>query len=214
MKVIFLDIDGVMNSNVFYEQRYRRRWRKPITWWLELKALVRKALKIKQKGVRLADYKTPKKMYEFDYQFKRLVEETCPQKWKWLSSWCNETNTKICISSVWKHHFGKSDYVSNPEKWDLALTKLGFKKGTFVGITGDRRTLRGQEIKEWLENNSEFQDYAILDDDSDMLPEQFAKFHHCDTWFGLTPNHLYRIGRQFEHGTNYEKLNINIKQRK
>jgi hypothetical protein len=210
MNVIFLDIDGVMNSQVFYQKRHARRWRKPITWWWFIQKIVRKALFIKSKGVSLANYKMPDSFYTFEYQFKHLQEETCAEKWKWLSNWCNETDTKICVSSVWKHHFGKKGYVSTPEKWEDAFVKLGFKPGTYVGITGSRRTLRVQEIQEWLDAHSEVNEYAILDDDSDMLEHQFEKFHHCDGYFGLTPNHLYRINRQFENKSNYKKLTQTI----
>lgn len=210
MRVIFLDIDGVMNSHVFYKQRHARRWLKPITYWYEFRYTIRKLFRIKPKGISLADYKAPDSHYTFEYQFNRLKEETCQQKWEWLSNWCNETNTKICVSSTWKHHFGTKGYVSTPEKWEDAFQILGFKAGTFVGITGARRTLRGEEIQDWLDKHPDVTDYAILDDDSDMTEEQFDKFHHCDPWFGLTPNHLYRIDRQFEKKSNYRKLTKTI----
>jgi hypothetical protein len=210
MKVIFLDIDGVMNSTVFYKKRHQRRWRKPITWWYAIKRLVRKLFRIEPKAISLADWKIPDSHYTFDYQFKRLQEETCPQKWEWLSEWCNETDTKICISSTWKNHFGIKD-KRIPEKWEDALVKLGFKPGTYVGITETYRTLRGDEIKDWLDKHPAVTDYAILDDDSDMLPEQFIKFHHCDPWFGLSPNHLYRIDRQFNKGSEYGRLNEQLR---
>jgi len=197
MNVIFLDIDGVLNSEVFYRKRYNKRWFKPKTYWYEIKYYFKKIFKIKTKGVSLKNYKIPDTHYEFNHQFKRLKSETCREKWKWLSEFCNETDTKICISSTWKRHFYNKEGNLNEERWELALTKLGFKSGTFVGITGNRRKIRGLEIKEWLDNKTNIVDYAILDDDSDMLPEQMSKFHHCDSWFGMSPNHIYRIKRQF-----------------
>ena len=211
MKVIFLDLDGVMNSNVFYEKRHKRRWLKPITYWWETKRIFRKLFRIKSKGISLADYKTPDSHFTFEYQMNRLQNETCVDKWGWLSEWCNNTDTKICVSSVWKNHFGVKGYRRTPEKWEDAFQLLGFKPGTYVGITETHKTLRGEEIKDWLDNHPEVEDYAILDDDSDMLPEQFCKFHHCDPWFGLNPNHLYRIDRQFEYNSSYEKLSESLK---
>ena len=89
-----------------------------------------------------------------------------------------------------------------------AFDKLGFNNDIFVGITGNRQTLRGDEIKDWIDTNNKFNSdntwwfgdvdkYAIIDDDSDMLPEQMSSFFHVDGYYGLSPNTLYRIGRHF-----------------
>jgi hypothetical protein len=203
-KVIFLDIDGVMNSHIFYEQRHRKRWLEWRTYYF----LIRRFLGIKSKPVSLANYKTPKSYYTYQHRFKRLKEETCQQKWKWLANFCNETGTKICVSSVWRFHFRNEESVK-PLWWERALIDLGFNEGTFVGIT-DRLGMRGEEIKDWLQKNQEVQDYAILDDDSDMLPEQMDKFYHCDGYFGLSPNHLYRIQRAFSGKSKYGHLNKTV----
>lgn len=192
MKVIFLDIDGVLNSELFYRARHKKRWLKPITyyWWISSK------IKwffngFKYKGVSLANYKRPESHNKFPYLFKDLKIETDPLKWKWLVELTEETGCKICISSVWKHHFNNND------EWNKALILLGFKDGVFVGITGDRETLRGTEIKNWIEKNQPIEKYAIIDDDSDMLPEQMDSFFQTDSYYGLSPNTTYRIKNHF-----------------
>ncbi len=195
MKVIFLDIDGVMNSQLFYEKRHKRRWLRPITYWWILKSKVKYVLNgFEHKGVSLANYKPPKNHDKFEYLFKRLEEETEPLKWKWLSELCNTEDYKICISSVWKRHFNNND------EWNKALILFGFNPDVFVGITGGRRTERGTEIKEWMDeavfvHNQTIEKYAILDDDSDMLSEQKTSFFQTDGYCGLSPNVLYRMKR-------------------
>jgi hypothetical protein len=164
---------------------------------------LKKFFKIKPKKQSLTDFQ--KKYHTFDYQFDRLKQETCPNKWKWLSQFCNETNTKICISSVWRNHFG-TENETKIEWWNDALIKLGFNPDIFIGITKNGGNCRGEEIQDFLDKHPH-SDYAILDDDSDMLEHQFDKFHHCDRYFGMSPNHLYRIQRQFEKKTNYKHLN-------
>lgn len=194
MKVIFLDIDGVMNSTIFYYKRHRLRWFKLKTYkWLIISKVKWVFNGFEHKAVSLVNYQINPKHFEFDYTFKRLKEETDSLKWKWLSEFCNEHDYKICISSVWKNHFKETN------EWNKALVKLGFNDNIFVGITETHRTLRGTEIKEWVDKH-EVECYAILDDDSDMLPEQLSTcFFQVDGYYGLTPNHLYRIHRYFQN---------------
>lgn len=210
-KIIFLDIDGVMNSNVFYQERHKKNRFKLKTIKYKISSFLMNTLNIKPKGVSFENYVTPEKYHTFEYQFNRLKSETCQKKWSWLTEFCNDNDIKICISSVWKNHFGNKK--SEPELWDKALTLLGFKPGTFVGITPNIGGLRGGEIDKWLQDNNEFvNDYVILDDDSDMLSEQMKHFHHCDNFYGLTPNHLYRIGRYFSGKSSYEHLSEILKE--
>lgn len=195
MKVIFLDIDGVMNSQIFYRERYAKRWFKPITYYWILKSKIKWIFNgFKYKGVSLANYKPNPKHFEFKYTFNRLVEETDNLKWKWLSEFCNENDYKICISSVWKNHF------KDVNDWNKSLIKLGFNDDIFVGITTNKRSaIRGLEIKQFLDNNLNIEKYAIVDDDSDMLDEQMESFFLVDGYYGLTPNILYRINRYFKN---------------
>ena len=193
MKVIFLDIDGVMNSELFYRARHKKRWFKARTyyWWIlsKIKYILNG---FKYKYVSLANYKVPESHKKFKYLFNRLKRGTDPLQWRWLSELCNENDYKICISSIWKRHF----YDIND--WDKSLTKLGFKEGTFVGITGHRRTERGTEIQEWIDKIGTVEAYAIIDDDSDMLESQLKSFFKTDAYCGLSPNICYQIKRHLK----------------
>ena len=193
--IIFLDIDGVMNSELLAIERLKQRWYNPTTYWWKIKKWIKWVFNgFKFKSYSLANHKTPKNFWDFNRRFKDLKRSTCPLKWNWLVELCKETNSKICISSTWKHSF-KNPLI----EWEQALTKLGFPEHTFVGITGDRRTLRGTEIKEWLEDVS-YDNYIIIDDDADMLLEQADHFFQTDPYIGLTPTICYKIKCFLEKG--------------
>ena len=142
----------------------------------------------KYKGTHLSDKRNPKHDL-FSYRFKRFTTETDPVRISWLKELCNENGFKIVISSVWKRHF-------NVDEWNQAFVKLGFNPDTVIGITETWKTLRGEEIKDWIEKYG-CDNYAIIDDDSDMLPEQMDHFFNTDGYCGLTPSILYRIKNHF-----------------
>lgn len=148
MKVIFLDIDGVLNSMDWYKRRTRVKSKT----WDEYHA------------------------QEFDPVALALIKRVI-----------NETGAKVVLSSTWR------------------LSKEGVKFIKSIGIdildctphlprptnTSVEYCERGKEIKAWIEKNIEDRGevvdrYVIIDDDTDMLPEQQAQFFNTDNRFGLT----------------------------
>lgn len=59
----------------------------------------------------------------------------------------------------------------------------------------DLDKVRGDEIAEWLSRHPEVTKYAIIDDDSDMLPEQMPHFVHTQAVDGI----MYRNWLDLEH---------------
>lgn len=104
----------------------------------------------------------------------------------------------IVISSAWR--IGTYDHLIACLKW------LGLKHGVIgrtdsswsveIGRAGDRpiykSSMRGEEIAKWLSENGN-PNYAIVDDDGDMLPEQAEHFVQTDFMDGLTHGHIRRL---------------------
>ena len=95
----------------------------------------------------------------------------------------NETKAMIVLSSSWRNFFHKENdkLVANfPNKrGDLLLKELSKLNLEIFDTTklGYLSTIRGEEIKEWLDINApKNYKYIILDDDNDMLEEQLNNF--------------------------------------
>ena len=76
------------------------------------------------------------------------------------------TGAEIVISSTWRMN-GLSEMQRMWEMRDLP--------GKVIDVTPYLNTPRGEEIAEWLRENP-VDSYCIIDDDSDMLPEQMSNF--------------------------------------
>lgn len=174
MKIIFLDIDGVLNCELYYKE-------------------------------------TPPELRRETYP----LSEMCKERISWLNELCKNTGAKIVISSTWR--IGRELEE---------LQNLFIQVGATFEIIGktphmrDRGCVRGNEIHRWILDNSEkiiglpyydFKDYAIIDDDSDMLLWQQKHFFQTDNYSGLTPNIVYNIGRFFGQPIFQNMLNAEQK---
>lgn len=143
MKVLFLDVDGVLNSTPDYL-------------------------------VRTEHGGFPINMGKIDI----------------LKDIIDATGCEIVVSSAWR----KSDLFFHLLK---CLPKTPLDK-TPVFNSG----CRGEEIKLWLDENKGVESYAILDDDSDMLPEQLPYFVQTELDYGLTKGLAYRVKYILNKGGN------------
>ncbi len=116
-----------------------------------------------------------------------------------LNKLTDDSGAKIVISSTWRLD------PSNSAKQSLILAGV---TGDIISTTpnGCSMCIRGNEIRQWLVGNraiincyaSDFKDYVILDDDSDMLYWQRNNFVLVDSSVGLTQNIIYRANRKLD----------------
>lgn len=135
MKVLFLDIDGVLNSF------------KSI--------LLHGSLFIKSKDV-------ASKLDPYGSLFiKRLTQH----------------GVTVVLSSTWRKG-------SEFEEWGSQA--FDFKVSDRTCDYPFSGAMRGDEVKIWLDEHPEVTHYCIVDDDSDMLPEQMSHFTKIDGKEGIT----------------------------
>ena len=176
MKVIFLDIDGVLNSEKTFVRNYYIK---------------------KDTGIRPPD-----------------IDE---EKVEYLSRIVKETNSYIVLSSSWRIFFNFVDNELLPApghkdavglynlflKYDIPLID---KKGRDVGAK------REEEIKDYLDNHEDIENYLIIDDECFNLNEEMNKHYIKTTFYGDQGGLL---NSQIEEAinilnkTDYKKYKIN-----
>ena len=157
MKVIFLDIDGVLNSvdymNVLHMLKHG----------------------VGDKSVETSDHHG------------QLFDPRCV---KFLDYIVQMTGAKIVITSTWR----RAGLKAMQDLWDerdlpgevIAVTCSSYEvDGEIIDrnpYQGRQGVCRGHEIQQWL-NDNKLESYVILDDDSDMLPDQH--FVKCNGRYGI-----------------------------
>ena len=147
MKIIFLDIDGVLNSSRSFAA---------------------------YQHLDEAD-EDP----DLDYFYKTTMKYLDEVAVGLINRLINETGAKIVLSSTHRKRLHSLVEI------DTYLKALGLR-GELVGSTPcDPRGHRGSEIKAWLDQHP-VKKYVIIDDDSDMLPEQLEFFIHASGENGMS----------------------------
>ena len=163
MKVLFLDIDGVLNSENWFAYR--------------IYCVKNNMVNILMNFVDTDDRNIKHKLTMLDDRaianLNRIIEET---------------GCKVVLSSSWRSS------IESENIFTQNLLKLKGFKYEFYDVTprlwfSDFSIRRGEEIKFWLDKESEkheIESFVILDDDSDILPEQMNNCIHVDGHVGLT----------------------------
>ena len=113
---------------------------------------------------------------------------------------CDKTNAKIVITSSWRigHRGNVSAFHERLKQYFIKHNYLDQFKDTldkFIGnIVGMTKCLskyidgvvRGDEIKSYMSEHHEVENYVILDDDSDMCDYQLFNFVQTDPYEGIT----------------------------
>jgi hypothetical protein len=91
------------------------------------------------------------------------------------------TDAKIVVSSTWRLNYSLDEFKD-------IFAQYEWENAPFIGTTGRGGigSVRGDEIKEWLDAHPDVANYVIIDDDSDMLEEQLPHFVNTSGTTGFT----------------------------
>ena len=158
VKVIFLDIDGVLNNSKHLTELMNLLGRK------QYFSIINQI------------HETP-----FDYRSCNLLKVLM-----------KETGAEVILSSTWRINNNGIEII---EKY------AGISIRDTTPILG---TIRGKEIKQYLNDHPEIIKYVILDDDTDMLKEQMKYLVKVDNKIGFTINEYIQC-RNILKGIKEEK---------
>lgn len=171
--IIFLDIDGVFNCQIFYTSK------------------------------QFQDYKETKKDVGKNAKTERIerlefyASQICKERLHWFNELCKEVNAVVVISSTWR--MGKSieelqeifSYCGGTFRIISKTPHTGYERGTEISKWLEDNIKPETHGCHYFD----FYRYVIIDDDSDMLLNQRFNFFQTDNYSGLTPNTCYKIKR-------------------
>ena len=174
MKILFLDIDGVINT-VGAECGFRECY-----------------------GV------TEEKIFTTKVNSRVLLAQTFDPAALWyLRDIVEKTGCKIVISSTWRHGEtleSMKGWFNCPVIKEAIIDKTPSFSSLSHPELKDRRgyVQRGEEIKWWVDQHPEITAYAVLDDDSDM-DVVYKNFFETDSYDGLRRDIASKVIQHLNH---------------
>lgn len=138
------------------------------------------------------------------------LSEICPDRIKLLNGLCERTGAKVVISSSWR--IGRTIEELRNIFNEMGATFEIIDKTPVLDLKF-KGAVRGNDINLWIEENTgligqtrqEYKQYAIIDDDSDMLYWQKDNFFQADAHKdGLNADIIERIERLWNNDNSWE----------
>lgn len=180
MRLIYLDIDGVLNS----VQSMRS-------------AQANSATPGQVAMIAMLEQHVP--FINFHHKLCSLDQQAVTR----VSELVEATDAYLIITSTHRKFFRKQTNLTQEYNWEFDLVKLqeycsllGLPTTRVLGFTPEARgvgKMRGHEIAEHLASfPAQVAAYVIIDDDSDMLPEQLSSFVRTSYEVGFTADDQVR----------------------
>ena len=129
----------------------------------------------------------------FAYGRGLLLKVWDPTSCQLIHRLCEKFDLKIVVSSNWKNDPELPEYL---HKYDLSSFLHPDSKIPTV-LTA---TLRGQEVKAWLDKHPEVIEYIIVDDDSDFLEDQMSRLILTENAEGFGAKDYQKMEGLLGHG--------------
>ena len=175
MNVIFLDVDGVLNSDRSFIAGFEKT----------------KQYRSNPDNLDDEHFINKVTIFSIDSVAVNLINRVC-----------DICSAKLVISSTHRKHF--RDTEDKLIRMQEYFESFGIQREYVIGWTKSLYRIRGIEIKDWLDDHPEVSNYAIVDDDSDMLPEQLPFFVHCDRRVGISADNYIKLLTLFKTDESYD----------
>jgi hypothetical protein len=104
------------------------------------------------------------------------------------------THAKIVISSTWRFR----SEAESIDRFNTLFRALEFPEVCIGSTCHVPSGFRGEEIRRWVRDHPDVEDYVILDDDSDMHEDQKSHFFKCDGRVGLAYEQFEAIMKRWK----------------